>query len=152
MALKWIDVISALVLHILASFLAFLLLTQVFMIYTVWQCMHLRFEMMYFFHLNNNVLDKTFYDDVFHSMIGPLVQDNESDILAKRNLCIPCPRGASCELGGRSVVPLPGYWTATETVIRRADLNVLDSWLNDLQLYQCLPGTAHPTSTHRNHN
>jgi hypothetical protein len=148
MARKWINVISALVPHILASFLAFLLRIQVFMIYTVWQYVHLRFEMMYFFYVNNYVLDKTFCDDTFHSMTGPLVQDNESDVLAKRNLCSPCPRGASCELGGRSVVPLPGYWTATETVIRRADLNVLDSRLNDLQLYQCLPGTAHPTSTH----
>jgi hypothetical protein len=80
--------------------------------------------------------------DVLVPLIGPLVQDKESAVLEKRNLCNPCPRGASCELGGSSVVPLPGYWTASEAVIRRTDLGLFNM-LNDIQIYQCLPGTCH---------
>jgi hypothetical protein len=30
--------------------------------------------------------------------------------MADARLCQPCPRGATCELGGASVVALPGYW------------------------------------------
>ena len=58
---------------------------------------------------------------------GPLVSQTEAAVSSTQ--CLPCPLGASCELGGNSVVPLSGYWTPTSS--RRAETTPV--------MYRCLP-------------
>ena len=59
---------------------------------------------------------------------GPLVSATDAAVTEAQ--CRPCPTGATCELGGDSVLPLPGYWTAAP--VRRA--------LDDTpHLYRCRP-------------
>ena len=67
--------------------------------------------------------------------LGVLVSPNETAVLATGTQCIPCPFGASCESGGSSIAPLPGFWADPVLIARRAT-----SATNNIELYKCLPG------------
>jgi hypothetical protein len=69
------------------------------------------------------------------------VSQNLSSVLSNPRLCLPCPRGANCELGGASVVPLAGFWRSPSTVGRRAITGDETELAGaSVQLYKCLPG------------
>ena len=79
-----------------------------------------------------------------------LVSSNVSRVMVDTGYCRPCPLGATCELGGNSVVPLPGYWISPVAGSeRREDQqagrkvesgSVVGSTDVQITLYKCLPG------------
>jgi len=75
---------------------------------------------------------------------GVLVSQNVSSVLSNPKLCLSCPRGANCELGGASVVPLAGFWKSPSTIIARRAI-IGDEFAvaeENVQIYKCLPGAC----------
>jgi predicted outer membrane repeat protein len=68
-----------------------------------------------------------------------LVALNASSVTVDPALCIPCLRGASCERGGDSVVPFPGFWKRIAPT-RRSSVAAA----SDVEIYRCLPGPPRP--------
>ncbi len=75
-------------------------------------------------------------DRVF--IAGPLVSPNITNVIKDSTLCRPCPRGADCELGGDSVVALPGFWI--EGSGRRSTESKGTGKLYNVDVYECMPG------------
>ncbi len=67
---------------------------------------------------------------------GMFVSPNITNVITDSSLCRPCPRGADCELGGNSVVALPGFWI--EGTGRRSTES--KGKLHTVEVYACMPG------------